>query len=64
MQGRWLADYIRLVRSQNIGASKEGAPPGKREDSAGKDFESISKKPGSLMSLVGSALLDRLKLLC
>ena len=28
------------------------------------DFENTSKKPGSLMSLVGSALLGRLKLLC
>ena len=42
----------------------EGAPPGTEDDSAGKDFANTSKKPGSSMSLVGSALLGRSKLLC
>ena len=47
-----------------VGAAKEGAPPGTREGSAGRDLESISRRPGSSMSLVGSSLLARWRTLC
>ena len=46
-----------------VGALKEGAPPGRQENSAGIDYENIWKKPGSLMSFVGSGLLGRCKTL-
>ena len=45
-----------------VGAAK--APPGTRDGSAGSDLESISRRPGSSMSLAGSSLLGRWRTLC
>ena len=43
----------------SVGVAKEGAPPETRDGSAGRHLESISRRLGSLMSLVGSGLLGR-----
>ena len=46
------------------GAAKEGAPPGTRDGSAGRDLESIWRRPGSSMSLVRSSPLGRWRTVC
>ena len=69
LEGTTLSDHqcIKFIlpeRSQTMDegrGSKGRSPPRKQDDSAGKEYEYILKKPRLLMSLVGSDLLGRWK---
>ena len=61
----WNSAYRnRASQWMRVDAVKEGTPPGTQYNPAGTDYENISKKPGSLMSLIGLSVLGHWKTRC